>query len=152
MVSRERFTLLVAHSFTISSVREVRVLPLYIRLSLCLSAVNYSPGHSNLMCRNPTSVFLTFRWVSFISFSRVRLDTRQTPEVATRAGADIEQRLILMEAAVRVLPALDPASGSAMLMGLLSPLMHVLAQGLQSPTPDENMVRGYINARRRWCL
>lgn len=64
----------------------------------------------------------------------------QTLEVATRAGADIEQRLTLTEASVRVLPALDTATGSAMLMRLLSPLLHVLAQGLQSPNADETAV------------
>lgn len=67
--------------------------------------------------------------------------TVQTLDVGTRAGADIEERLTLIEACVRVLPAVDPAAGSAMLMGLLSPLMHVLAEGLQSATPDETAVR-----------
>eukprot|EP00903_Cladosiphon_okamuranus_P012346 g11575.t1 len=61
----------------------------------------------------------------------------QTLDVATRAGAGVEERLTLVEASVRVLPAVDPAQGSALLMGLLSPLMHVLAQGLQSTSPDE---------------
>ncbi|CAN0184108.1 unnamed protein product, partial [Ectocarpus sp. 8 AP-2014] len=61
----------------------------------------------------------------------------QTLEVATRAGAGIEERLTLIEASVRALPAVDPARGSVLLMGLLSPLMHALAQGLQSTTPDE---------------
>lgn len=65
----------------------------------------------------------------------------QTLDVGTRAGADVEERLTLVEASVRVLPAVDPAAGSAMLMRLLSPLMHVLAQGLQSATPDETAVR-----------
>lgn len=65
----------------------------------------------------------------------------QTLDVATSAGADIEERLTLVEASVRVLPAVDPASGSRMLMRLLSPLLHVLAQGLQSATPDETVVR-----------
>lgn len=65
----------------------------------------------------------------------------KTLDVATRAGADIEERLTLVEASVRVLPAVDPARGSVLLMGLLSPLMHVVAQGLQSTTPDEPAVR-----------
>ncbi|CAN0249110.1 unnamed protein product [Scytosiphon promiscuus] len=47
------------------------------------------------------------------------------------------ERLTLMEASVRVLPAVDPSRGSVFLMGLVSPLMHTLAQGLQSATPDE---------------
>ncbi|CAN0244137.1 unnamed protein product, partial [Laminaria digitata] len=64
----------------------------------------------------------------------------QTLDVGTRAGADIEERLTLIEASVRVLPAVDPAAGSAMLMGLLSPLMHVLAQELQSASPDETAI------------
>lgn len=53
----------------------------------------------------------------------------------------MEERLTLVEASVRVLPAVDPAQGSVLLMGLLSPLMHVLAQGLQSTSPDEAAVR-----------
>ena len=46
-----------------------------------------------------------------------------------------------MEASVRVLPSVDPAVGAVMLMRLMSPLLHVLAQGLHSPTPDETEVR-----------
>ncbi|CAN0166399.1 unnamed protein product, partial [Hapterophycus canaliculatus] len=64
----------------------------------------------------------------------------QTLDVATRAGADVEERLTLMEASVRVLPAVDPSRASALLMGLLSPLMHTLAQGLQSTAPDEQAI------------
>lgn len=74
---------------------------------------------------------------------------KQTLEVATRAGADIQERLTLVEASVRVLPAVDPAQGSALLMGLLSPLMHVLAQGLQSNNPDEPAVSEGAKARER---
>lgn len=59
----------------------------------------------------------------------------------------IEQRLTLVEASTRVLPALDPASGSAMLVAMLSPLMHVLAEGLQSSTPDENAVSVVVLVR-----
>lgn len=72
----------------------------------------------------------------------------KTLEVATQAGADIEERLTLVEASVRVLPSLEPATGSAMLMRLMSPLFHVLAQGLQSPTPDESEV----GEERMQCL
>lgn len=75
--------------------------------------------------------------------------SRKTLEVATRAGADIEERLTLIEASVRVLPAVDPARGSVLLMGLLTPLMHALAQGLQSTTPDEPAVREKGGARHR---
>lgn len=73
----------------------------------------------------------------------------KTLEVATRAGADVEERLTLVEASVRVLPAVDPAQGSVLLMRLLSPLLHVLAQGLQSTSPDEAAVRdAHIYARK----
>lgn len=76
----------------------------------------------------------------------------QTLEVARRAGADIEERLILIEACARVLPALEPATGSAMLMRLVSPLLHVLAKGLQSPGADENEVRlGKYVVRKCFC-
>lgn len=75
-------------------------------------------------------------------------------DVATRAGADVEERLTLVEASVRVLPAVDPAQGSALLMGLLSPLMHVLAQGLQSTSPDEAAVRQNVDkmTRKKGCF
>lgn len=105
-------------------------LSLPIPFSLCLPLSLFASLYSTSLSVSPP-----------ISFSLPVSLVEKTLDVGTRAGADIEERLTLVEASVRVLPAVDPAAGSAMLMALLSPLMHVLAQGLQSTSPDETAVR-----------